>query len=133
MLLMKLDNREKFAFLQLAYYIAYIDGEFEKKEENIIEEYCTEMGIETIDFNIDDFNLEETLQDIKTPYSKKIVTLELMILIHSDDRFDDLEKKALDKIINYFDISKEDLLFFSQWGKMVSALYIQGKLLIGDK
>jgi len=133
MLLMKLDNREKFAFLQLAYYIAYIDGEFEKKEENIIEEYCAEMGIEKIDFNIDDFNLEETLKDIKSQYSKKIVTLELMILIHSDDRFDTLEEEILDKIIEFFHISKEDLLFYSQWGKMVSALYIQGKLLIGDK
>ena len=133
MLLIKLDNREKFAFLQLAYYIAYIDGEFEKKEENIIEEYCAEMGIEKIDFNIDDFNLEETIKDIKSQYSKKIVTLELMILIHSDDRFDTLEEEILDKIIEFFHISKEDLLFYSQWGKMVSALYIQGKLLIGDK
>ena len=52
MLLMKLNNTEKFAFLNLAYYIAYIDGEFERKEEYIIEEYCAEMGIESNKFKI---------------------------------------------------------------------------------
>jgi len=132
MLLMKLNNKEKFAFLQLAYYIAYIDGEFETKEENIIEEYCVEMGIETIPFNIEEFNLEETLEDINTSYSKKIVVLELMILIHSDDKFHELEVEVLDNIIKAFNISKEQLVLYSQWGKMVSALYVQGKLFIGD-
>lgn len=132
MLLMKLNNKEKFAFLQLAYYIAYIDGEFELKEENIIEEYCAEMGIEKTYFNVEDFNLQETLEDIHTQSSKKIVILELMILIHSDDRFHELEEKVLDEIITAFNISQEQLSLYSQWGKMVSALYVQGKLFIGD-
>lgn len=132
MLLMKLNNKEKFAFLQLAYYIAHIDGEFEIKEESIIEEYCAEMGIEPIHFNLEAFNLEETLDEIQTDYSKKIVVLELMILIHSDDRFHELEVEVLDSIISTFKISKEQLALYSQWGKMVSALYVQGKLFIED-
>lgn len=132
MLLMKLNNKEKFAFLQLAYYIAHIDGEFETKEENIIEEYCAEMGIEPIHFHLEAFNLKETLEEIQTAYSKKIVVLELMILIHSDDRFHELEEEVLDTIIATFNISKEQLELYSQWGKMVSALYVQGKLFIGD-
>lgn len=132
MLLMKLNNKEKFAFLQLAYYIAYIDGEFESKEENVIEEYCAEMGIEKIHFNPKEFNLYETLADIHTESSKKIVILELMILIHSDDRFHELEEKVLDEITKAFDITEEQLSLYSQWGKMVSALYVQGKLFIGD-
>jgi len=132
MLLMKLNNKEKFAFLQLAYYIAYIDGEFGLKEENIIEEYCAEMGIEQIYFNLDDFNLDETLAEINTLSSKKIVILELMILIHSDDRFHELEEKVVEKIIKAFNITDNQLSLYSQWGKMVSALYVQGKLFIGD-
>jgi len=132
MLLMKLNNIEKFAFLQLAYYIAHIDGEFEIKEENTIEEYCAEMGIEAIHFNLEVFNLEETLEDFQTAFSKKIVVLELMILIHSDDRFHELEEQVLDNIITTFNISKAQLALYSQWGKMVSALYVQGKLFIDD-
>lgn len=130
---MKLNNKEKFAFLQLAYYIAHIDGKLEAKEESIIEEYCIEMGIETIPFHVDDFNLQETLDDINTIRSKKIVILELMILIHSDDRFHELEEEVLSNIITKFKISKEQLSLYSQWGKMVSALYVQGKLFIGDE
>ena len=132
MLLMKLNNKEKFAFLQLAYHIAYIDGELQTKEENIIDEYCAEMGIERVDFNIEEFNLEETLNDINTTYSKKIVILELMILIHSDDRFHELEEKVISQIIQSFNITQEQLSMYSQWGKMVSALYVQGNIFLGD-
>jgi len=132
MLLMKLNNKEKFAFLQLAYYIAHIDGEFQSTEENVIEEYCAEMGIEKTNFNLENFDLDETLNEIQTSYSKKIVILEIMILIHSDDRFHELEEKVIAKMIESFKISKEQLALYSQWGKMVSALYVQGKLFLGD-
>ena len=132
MLLMKLNNKEKFAFLQLAYYIAYIDGEFQAKEENIIEEYCAEMGIEKTTFNPNEFNIQETLNEIDTEYSKKIVILELMVLIHSDDRFHELEEKVLNTIIEVFKITQKQLSLYSQWGKMVSALYTQGTLFLED-
>ena len=46
MLLMKLEAREKFAFLQLAHYLARVDNNFGKEEEEVILEYCDEMGIE---------------------------------------------------------------------------------------
>jgi len=129
---MKLNNKEKFAFLQLAYYLAYIDGEFQEKEETIIDEYCAEMGIEKTHFDLDTFNLEETLNDIQTHKSKKIVVLELMILIHSDDRFHELEEKVLNIITESFSISKKQLALYSQWGKIASALYIQGTLFLDD-
>ena len=49
MLLMKLQSREKFAFLQLAHYLARVDNNFGKEEEDIILDYCDEMGIDNID------------------------------------------------------------------------------------
>lgn len=36
MLLMKLEAREKFAFLQLAHYLARVDNNFGKEEEEVI-------------------------------------------------------------------------------------------------
>lgn len=133
MLLMKLKNEEKFAFLNLAYYIANIDGEFEKEEKDIIEEYCAEMGIDNAQDDIDKFNLEETLQKIKTPKSQKIVIMELMVLVHSDDKFHRFEEKIIDKIANYYEISQNRLDTYSQWGKMVSGLYSQGKLFLEEE
>lgn len=132
MLLMKLKNEEKFAFLGLAYYIANIDGEFEQEEKDIIQEYCAEMGIESTEYNMSEFNLQETINKIKTPKSQKIVLLELMILIHSDDKYHKFEQNIIDKIANNFQISQNDLNIYSQWGKMVSSLYMQGKLFLEE-
>ncbi len=133
MLLMKLQTKEKFSFLQLAHYLARIDNEYGEKEEEIILEYCAEMGIENDDvFDIEDFSLDDTIKDFKSKKSKKIVVLELMILIHADDKFDLKERTLIQKINEYFKFSSEELELFSQWGKAVAAMYQQGKLFIED-
>lgn len=134
MLLMKLQPKEKFSFLQLAHYLARIDNEYGEKEQEIILEYCAEMGIDNDDaFENEDFSLDDTLKDFKSNKSRKIVILELMILIHADDKFDLQERTLINKINNAFDFSEKDVEFYSQWGKAVAALYQQGKLFIADK
>lgn len=131
MLLMKLKPKEKFAFLQLAHYLARIDNDYGEKEEDIILEYCAEMGIDNDeDFEIKDFILEDILKIFKTKKSKKIVLMELMILIHADDKFDIEEKNLISKINETFQILDDDLEFCSSWGKSVAASYAQGKLFI---
>ncbi len=134
MLLMKLQPKEKFSFLQLAHYLARIDNEYGEKEEEVILEYCAEMGIDNDnDFELEDFNLEDTLKDFKSIKSKKIVVLELMILIHADDKFDLKERTLITKINDTFEFSFKDIEYYSQWGKAVAALYSQGRLFIQDK
>ncbi len=134
MLLMKLEPKEKFSFLQLAHYLARIDNNYGEKEQEIILEYCAEMGIENDEyFDINEFCLEETLKDFKSKKSKKIVVLELMILIYADDRFDLKEKALISKINDIFKLSSNNLEFCSQWGKGVAALYSQGMLFIENE
>jgi tellurite resistance protein len=133
MLLMKLEPKEKFSFLQLAHYLARIDNEYGVKEEEVILEYCAEMGIDNDDmFDIDEFSLEQTLKDFKSKRSKKIVILELTILIHADDKFDLKERTLISKISEAFNFSDDDVELYSQWGKAVAALYQQGKIFIQD-
>lgn len=128
MLLMKLESKEKFSFLQLAHYLARIDNVFGKKEEDFIFEYCSEMGIENIDkFNVEDFNLEDILNDFKSIESKRIVVLELMILIHIDSKYHNKEKELINNIINKFGLSSEEIEKYTKWGESVSKLYIEGK------
>ena len=129
---MKLKDEEKFAFLGLAYYLANIDGEFEQEEKDIIQEYCAEMGIESTEYDMNKFDLQETINKIKTPKSQKIVLLELMILIHSDDKYHKFEQNVIDKIANSFQISQNNLNIYSQWGKIASSLYMQGKLFLEE-
>jgi len=131
MLLMNLHTAEKFAFLQLAHYIARADGFYVEAEENTILEYCAEMGIENTEiFDLNTFDLDYTLGKFKTKKSKKIVLLELMILIHSDNRFDIKEVNLISEIMDKFEMKYDEIKHFSSWGKAVSALYEQGMTLI---
>lgn len=134
MLLMKLESKEKFSFLQLAHFLARIDNKFGAREEEIILEYCTEMGIENLDsFDMDSFNLDVILRDFKSERSKKIVILELMILIHIDHSFNINEQILMEKISNSFGINLEDVNDYSQWGKSVAMLYEVAKVFINEK
>ena len=133
MLLMKLESREKFAFLQLAHYLARVDNSFGKEEEEVILEYCDEMGIENIDsFDMENFNLEATLNNFKSKRSKKIVVLELMILVHIDSVFNKNEQILIEKISQNFGIETKDLNDFSSWGKSVAKLYEVAKVYMSD-
>lgn len=134
MLLMKLQSKEKFSFLQLAHYLARVDNKYGEKEEEIILEYCTEMGIENLDsFDFDNFSLDNILKDFKSEKSKRIVLLELMILIHIDHIFNINEKKLIQKISDSFGIDISDVNDYSQWGKSVAMLYEVAKIFINEK
>lgn len=134
MLLMKLQAKEKFSFLQLAHYLARIDNKYEQKEEEIILEYCVEMGIENLDsFDFENFSLDKILNDFKSETSKKIVILELMILIHIDHTFNLNEKKLIQRISESFGIDIDDVNDYSQWGKSVAMLYEVAKIFVNEK
>ena len=134
MLLMKLQSKEKFSFLQLAHYLARIDNDFGAREEEIILEYCTEMGIENLDsFDMQNFSLETILRDFKSEASKKIVVLELMILIHIDHNFNINEQILIEKISETFGIKVDDVNDYSQWGKSVAMLYEVAKIFVNEK
>jgi uncharacterized tellurite resistance protein B-like protein len=134
MLLMKLQAKEKFSFLQLAHYLARIDNKYGQKEEEIILEYCAEMGIENLDsFDFENFSLDKILNDFKSETSKKIVILELMILIHIDHTFNLNEKKLIQRISESFGIDIDDVNDYSQWGKSVAMLYEVAKIFVNEK
>ncbi|WP_263833331.1 TerB family tellurite resistance protein [Sulfurospirillum oryzae] len=122
---MKLKTEEKFAFLQLAQYVAKQDGEYGPKEREVIDEYCTEMGIENIEINLEHFVLEDTLTVFRSAQSQKIAALALMVLVHIDDQFGIYEHKIMDKIAQKFHLGEKEMHLFSMWGKMGSSLYEQ--------
>ena len=131
---MKLESKEKFSFLQLAHYLARIDNKFGDREEEIISEYCTEMGIENLDsFDMQTFSLDKILNDFKSEKSKRIVILELMILIHIDHSFNINEQILMEKISQSFGIDLDDVNDYSQWGKSVAMLYEVAKIFINEK
>ena len=92
------------------------------------------MGIENIgSFDFDNFSLDNILKDFKSQRSKRIVILELMILIHIDHIFNINEKKLIEKISESFGIDISDVNDYSQWGKSVAMLYEVAKIFINEK
>jgi tellurite resistance protein len=130
MFLMDLKSPEKFAFLRLAHYLARTDGYFSQSEQEIIREYCIEMGIDDILFSPEDFDLIHTLGQFKSKQSQRIVMMELMLLIYSDSEFNPKEHQLVTKIASFFGINDTVLERFAKWGEGASALYNQGKRLI---
>ena len=102
MFLNRLEKEEKIAFLELAHYVARSDNDFSLSQKDIINNYCIEMQIEDISFNVKEFDIYNTLGKITNKKSQKIVLLEIMALIYSDNFLHEEERHVLEKILEEF-------------------------------
>jgi len=130
MFLNRLEENEKVAFLNLAHHIARSDGDFSEDEREIIDVYCMEMQIEDIDYNESRFSLSDTLDTIKSKENQKVVLLEIMALIYSDDILHIEEQRILNSIIKQYAISDALAIVYAQWSKSILAITNQGQALI---
>ncbi|OUR69685.1 hypothetical protein A9Q76_09100 [Arcobacter sp. 31_11_sub10_T18] len=132
MLLMKLETKEKFAFLELAHHVSLVDSDYSLREKSLINDFCIAMGIEDSRFDDSTFDFDDTLKSFRSNQSKKIVILTLMMLAHIDDNFDQNEYQIICKIAKVFNFTQKDINLFSQWGKSVSGLYAQAIFFMED-
>ena len=130
MFLNRLQNEEKVAFLELAHHVARSDGDFSEDQKTIIAKYCMEMQMEDIKYDETTFDIYNTLDKIQNHRSRKIVLLEIMALIYSDDFLHEEERKVLEKLLEEFDLNYNLSIVYTQWAKSMLALYIQGNALI---
>lgn len=130
MFLNRLNEEEKVAFLELAHCIARCDSDFSDLQKEIINSYCIEMQIINIEYNYEKFNLELVLNKIKSAQSERIILLEVMALIYSDDTLHEEEKKILNTMIEKFKLNHSIADVYTQWSKSILALNIQGEALL---
>ncbi len=130
MFLNRLNQKEKVAFLELAYYVANSDNDFSSKEEDVINSYCVEMQIDNIDFDKSNFDLDLTLSNIESSQSQKIVLLEIMALVYSDNILHQAEAKVLQSMADKFQLNPKLVSVYAEWSKAMFALTIQGISLI---
>ena len=130
MFLIRLNQKEKVAFLELAYYVANSDNDFSSKEEDVINSYCVEMQIDNIDFDKSNFDLDFTLSNIESSQSQKIVLLEIMALDYSDNILHQAEAKVLQSMADKFQLNPKLVSVYAEWSKAMFALTIQGISLI---
>ncbi len=130
MFLNRLNEKEKAAFLKLAYYVATNDNDFSIEEKEIINVYCMEMQINNIDFDKSNFDLDSILLEIESSESQKIVLLEIMALVYSDNILHQSEKDVLEKMVNKFNLNPKLTSVYAEWTKAILALTKQGVSLI---
>ncbi len=130
MFLSRLEEKEKITFLELAHYVARKDNHFSISEKDIINNYCMEMQISNIDFDFEKFDIYDTLGKIKNKKSQKIVLLEIMALIYSDNFLHEEERRVLEKILEEFNLNYHLATVYGEWAKAILSLYIQGNALI---
>jgi hypothetical protein len=130
MFLNRLEKEEKIAFLELAHYVARSDNDFSLSQKDIINNYCIEMQIEDISFNVKEFDIYNTLGKITNKKSQKIVLLEIMALIYSDNFLHEEERKVLEKILEEFNLNYHLATVYGEWAKAILSLYIQGNALV---
>ncbi len=130
MFLNRLEKEEKIAFLELAHYVARSDNDFSLSQKDIINNYCIEMQIENIEFNVNKFDIYNTLGKITNKKSQKIVLLEIMALIYSDNFLHEEERKVLEKILEEFNLNYHLATVYGEWAKAILSLYIQGNALV---
>ena len=130
MFLNRLEKEEKIAFLELAHYVARSDNDFSLSQKDIINNYCIEMQIEDISFNVKEFDIYNTLGKITNKKSQKIVLLEIMALIYSDNFLHEEERKVLEKILEEFNLIYHLATVYGEWAKAILSLYIQGNALV---
>lgn len=130
MFLNRLEKEEKIAFLELAHYVARSNNDFSLSQKDIINNYCIEMQIENIEFNVNKFDIYNTLGKITNKKSQKIVLLEIMALIYSDNFLHEEERKVLEKILEEFNLNYHLATVYGEWAKAILSLYIQGNALV---
>jgi len=130
MFLNRLNSKEKVSFLELAHHVARSDGDFTKDEKSIVESYCFEMQIEDIEYNEENFKLSKVLAVFENKMSEKVLLLELMALVYSDNKVDCKEQEIIDTIVQSFAINSSLAKIYEEWTKTILSVSSQGALLL---
>ena len=108
MFLVNLNNEKRLLFLDLSIYAAKADNMLDQDEKNIINAYCTEMGLRNNDYN-PKVPLDDVLKQLSAKCTNKelnMVILEIMAIIMADNDLKITEKEFVKKIEIIFKIDK---------------------------
>lgn len=104
-----LNREEKELFLNLAYELASIDGDYSDEENAMINGYCHEMQIvfekEKMVKSIE--KLLTRISEISDERAKKIIVFEIIGLAMADGKFDEDERKLVTRMEVEFKLGAE--------------------------
>ena len=101
-----MNQEEKERFMEFVYKVANIDGDFAEEEQEIINSYKNELGIENIN---ETGNVDELIDYFanKADPLKRIVLFETIGLVNADDKVQEAEANLLSNIKKKFGLDAE--------------------------
>lgn len=130
MFLNRLDNNSKQLFLNLAYSVAQSDESFSNMQKELIKNYASEMDIADIDFKKDDFILENELKKVQNKDYQKIILIEILAIVYSDNIMHPAEKEIIDTMVDNWNLNSSLVTVYGEWSKSLLSLQIQGEALL---
>jgi len=108
MFLNKLNSEAKEAFLLLAHHVARSDKSFLPIQKELISGYLREMNVNDVDYNEESFSLSECLEKVKDKYFQKVILIELLAIVYTDNIMHSLEKEIIDEISSTYHTWQSD-------------------------
>lgn len=81
------------------YCVAQSDNSFSDMQKELIGNYASEMDINNIDFNKNDFVWENELKKVQNKNNQKIILIEILAIVYSDNIMHPAEKEIIDIIV----------------------------------
>lgn len=124
MFLNRLDQQSKIVFLKLAYHVAKSDDDFSQMEKSLIDGYLDEMNISDIEDKEKEFLLEECLKSVTNKEYQKIILIELLAIVYTDNLMHSKEKEIIDTIVDTWDINSSLVVVYGEWSRSLLSLHI---------
>lgn len=130
MFLNKLDQKSKEVFLLLAYHVARSDESLSDVEETLISGYRKEMNIPDVEYSHENFVLTECISQVTDKVCQKVILMELLAIVYTDNLMHPAEKEIIDTIVDTWNINSSLVVVFGEWAKGMLSLYVQGEALL---
>lgn len=112
-------DTEKEAFIKLLLYLSRIDGEISQEELSNIQQCCLELEVDLSHIFHGEsqimLQLDEILQQITHPISKRAVLLELVNFAHADKTYAAAEQQGIRSIAAALGVSEIKVHEIEQW------------------
>jgi len=130
MFLNKLDIESKKVFLQLAHHVARSDDSFSDMQKMLIGGYLKEMSIPDVEYNKATFSVAECIKNITDKEYQKIILIEILAIVYTDNLMHPAEKEIIDTIVDTWSINSSLVVVYGEWSRSLLSLYIQGEALL---
>ena len=130
MFLNKLDTKSKEVFLQLAHHVARSDESFTDMQKSLIGGYLKEMNISDVEYNNETFSLSECIKNVTDKEYQKIILIEILAIVYTDNLMHPAEKEIIDTIVDTWSINSSLVVVYGEWSRSLLSLYIQGEALL---